>query len=103
MKRAIIIVIDSLGIGAAEDCAEFNDVKTCNTICNVANFVDGLNMPNFERFGLGNLAAIEGIIKADCKCWNYERNIKRQMHDNRTLGNGRARFGKAFQNLPKRF
>lgn len=63
MKRAIIIVIDSLGIGAAEDCAEFNDVKTCNTICNVANFVDGLNMPNFERFGLGNLAAIEGINK----------------------------------------
>ena len=40
MKRAIIIVIDSLGIGAAEDYAEFNDVATCNTICNVA----GINL-----------------------------------------------------------
>lgn len=63
MKRAIIIVIDSLGIGAAEDYAEFNDVATCNTICNVAKAVNGLNMPNFEHFGLGNLATIKGINK----------------------------------------
>ena len=63
MKRAIIIVIDSLGIGAAEDYAEFNDVATCNTICNVAKAVNGLDMPNFEHFGLGNLATIEGINK----------------------------------------
>lgn len=63
MKRAIIIVIDSLGIGAAEDYAEFNDVATCNTICNVAKAVNGLSMPNFEHFGLGNLATIKGINK----------------------------------------
>ena len=65
MKRAIIIVIDSLGIGAMDDYAEFNDVKTCNTICNVANAVNGLKMPNFEQFGLGNLATIKGIDKIE--------------------------------------
>ncbi len=63
MKRAIVIVIDSLGIGAMDDYAEFNDVKTCNTICNVAKAVNGLKMPNFEHLGLGNLATIQGINK----------------------------------------
>lgn len=63
MKRAIIVVIDSLGIGAMDDYAEFNDVKTCNTICNVAKAVCGLKMPNLEKMGLGNLATIEGLNK----------------------------------------
>ena len=34
-KRAIIIVIDSMGIGAMNDCAEFGDIKECNTLKNV--------------------------------------------------------------------
>ena len=71
MKRAIIIVIDSLGIGAMDDYAEFNDVKTCNTICNVANAVNGLKMPNFEHFGLGNLATIKGIDKIENPIASY--------------------------------
>ena len=33
-KRAIVLVIDSLGIGAMDDCAEFGDEKTCNTLKN---------------------------------------------------------------------
>ena len=31
-KRAIIIVIDSMGIGALPDCAEFGDSEKCNTL-----------------------------------------------------------------------
>lgn len=35
-KRAIIIVIDSMGIGAMDDAVEFNDDNTVNTLCNLA-------------------------------------------------------------------
>ena len=35
MKRAIIIVIDSMGIGAMPDCKDFNDTPECNTLRNV--------------------------------------------------------------------
>ena len=34
-KRAIIIVIDSMGIGALPDCKEFGDTEKCNTLKNV--------------------------------------------------------------------
>ena len=40
-KRAIIIVIDSMGIGALPDCADFGDVPECNTLKNVCAFNKG--------------------------------------------------------------
>ena len=44
-KRAIIIVIDSMGIGALPDCAEFGDIPECNTLKNVCAFNKGLDVP----------------------------------------------------------
>ena len=46
MKRAIILVIDSMGIGAMPDCKEFNDVPECNTLANICKFNKGLSLPN---------------------------------------------------------
>ncbi len=63
MKRAIVIVIDSMGIGAMPDHAQYLDSADCNTLCNVAKSVNGLNCPNFYKLGLGNLADIMGIEK----------------------------------------
>ena len=61
MKRAIIVVIDSMGIGAMPDYAEFNDVKECNTLKNVCAFNKGLNAPNMAKLGLGRIQEFEGI------------------------------------------
>lgn len=61
MKRAIIVVIDSMGIGAMPDCKEYNDVYECNTLKNVAQFCGGLNMPNLQKLGLGNIQECAGI------------------------------------------
>ena len=36
MKRAIVIVVDSMGIGALPDAAEFGDDLSCNTVVNLA-------------------------------------------------------------------
>ena len=63
MKRAIVIVIDSMGIGAMSDCREYGDIPECNTLCNVAKYSGGLNAPNLYKMGLGNLADIKGIEK----------------------------------------
>ncbi len=62
-KRAIIIVIDSMGIGAMDDAAEFNDDLSVNTLCNLAKKAGGLNVTNFEKMGLGNIKDIFGIKK----------------------------------------
>ena len=60
MKRAIIIVIDSMGIGAMPDAPEYGDVMECNTLKNVAKANNGLNIPNLRKLGLCNLCEVEG-------------------------------------------
>ena len=61
MKRAIIVVIDSMGIGAMPDHEEFNDVKECNTLKNVCAFNKGIKAPNMAKLGLGKIQEFEGI------------------------------------------
>ena len=70
-KRAIIIVIDSMGIGALPDCAEFNDVPECNTLRNVCAFNKGLDLPALEALGLGNIQDFEGIEKTSTPIGQY--------------------------------
>lgn len=62
-KRAIVIVIDSMGIGALSDCAEFGDSEKCNTLKNVCEFNNGLDVPALEALGLGNIQDFQGIEK----------------------------------------
>ena len=64
MKRAIIMVIDSMGIGAMPDCEEFGDIKECNTLRNVCAFNKGLDVPSLELLGLGNIQ--EKTLKILC-------------------------------------
>ena len=61
--RAIIMVIDSMGIGAMPDCRDFGDIPECNTLKHVCEFNKGLNVPNLEKLGLGLLGDFEGIKK----------------------------------------
>jgi len=60
-KRAIVVVIDSMGIGALPDAEDFNDSLEVNTIKNISLKENGINAPNFEKFGMGNLDNIVGI------------------------------------------
>ena len=60
-RRAIIMVIDSMGIGAMPDHAEFGDIAECNTLRNVCRFNGGLDLPVMEAMGLGNIQNFEGI------------------------------------------
>ncbi len=63
--KAIIMVIDSMGIGAMDDCAAFGDIPECNTLGHVCEYNDGLNVPNMEALGLGNLGDFKGIKKVE--------------------------------------
>lgn len=65
MKRAIVVVIDSMGCGAMPDAEEFNDLPTCNTLAHVAKANNGLHVPNLEKMGFGNIIDIEGVKKVD--------------------------------------
>ncbi|MCH7947753.1 MAG: phosphopentomutase [candidate division Zixibacteria bacterium] len=63
-KRAIILVIDACGVGELPDAADYGDIGSA-TIPNVARAVGGLNMPNCQKLGLGNIVEIEGVPPAE--------------------------------------
>lgn len=63
MKRVTIIVLDSVGAGELPDAHLYGD-EGSNTLGNVAKAVGGLNMPNCQRLGLGNIIPIEGVDPA---------------------------------------
>jgi phosphopentomutase len=59
MSRACVIVLDGVGAGALPDADRFGD-EGSNTLGNVARAVGGLDLPNMEALGLGNVATLEG-------------------------------------------
>ncbi|SCH83502.1 phosphopentomutase [Romboutsia sp. Marseille-P6047] len=61
-NRVFLIVLDSVGIGELEDAKEYGDVGA-NTLCNLANKVGGIKLPNLQKMGLGNIACIKGVEK----------------------------------------
>ncbi len=71
MKRAIVVVIDSMGIGAMPDSIEFGDDASVNTLCNLAKANNGINVPNFEKMGLGNIKDIVGVKKTETPTAEY--------------------------------
>ena len=71
MKRAIVVVIDSMGIGAMPDCREFNDIPECNTLANICKYNKGLNLPNMAKLGLGNIQDFEGVPKESAPIGQY--------------------------------
>jgi len=72
-KRAILIVLDSAGIGALPDAADFGDVGA-NTICNIYEKRGYLNVPNMRKLGLAHIDGCrlpkeeDELIGSFCKC-----------------------------------
>ena len=63
-RRATVVVLDGLGAGNAPDAASFGD-EGANTLANTARAVGGLDAPNLQRLGLGNVERIEGVPPAE--------------------------------------
>jgi len=57
--RAFVIVLDSVGIGAAPDAADYGDDGSY-TLGHTADTVGGLNLPIMQSYGLGNIPGITG-------------------------------------------
>jgi phosphopentomutase len=59
-RRAIILVLDGVGVGAAPDAAAYGDTGS-DTLGNLARALGGLSLPNLAAAGLGNVAPIDGV------------------------------------------
>lgn len=68
--RAVLIVIDALGVGEMPDAALYGDIGS-NSLGNTARAVGGLRLPNLGRLGLGCITEVEGVppVAEPCALW----------------------------------
>ena len=59
-KRIFLLICDSLGIGNGQDASSYDD-EGANTLKHICDACNGLDIPNLEGLGLGNLGDFEGI------------------------------------------
>lgn len=64
MKNFFIIILDGVGIGELPDAGDYGD-KGSNTLGNISKVLNGINLPNLEKMGLGNIEKINGLNKID--------------------------------------
>jgi len=70
LNNFIVVVLDSVGIGEMPDAEKYGD-KGSDTLGNMAKKLGGLNLPNLQKFGLGNINPILGVEPAEAPLASY--------------------------------
>ena len=63
-NRIFTIVMDSLGVGALPDAADYGDVGT-DTLGHIANYRDEFNIPNLQKIGMANLHPLKQVAPVE--------------------------------------
>ncbi|ACV62882.1 phosphopentomutase [Desulfofarcimen acetoxidans DSM 771] len=84
-RRVLLIVLDSVGIGELSDAGLYGD-NGSNTLANIAQAVNGLNLPNLAAMGLGNIADIQGVLPAALPSGAYGKMAEKSKGKDTTTG-----------------
>ncbi|MFZ0591516.1 MAG: phosphopentomutase [Bryobacteraceae bacterium] len=68
-QRVILIVLDSVGIGAMPDAEAYGDLGS-DTLGNIASH-RALRLPNLVKLGLANIRSLEGLDAVEHPCGAY--------------------------------
>lgn len=63
-KRIFAIVIDSLGVGALPDAAEYGDAGT-DTLGHISQYRDEFAIPNLQKLGMANLHPLKQVAAVE--------------------------------------
>jgi phosphopentomutase len=87
VDRVIVIVLDSVGVGALPDAADYGPQDPLsNTLANTARAVGGLVLPHLARLGLGNIVQVQGVLPAGAPAGAYGRMAERSKGKDTTTG-----------------
>jgi len=85
MKRAIVIIIDGIGVGELPDAGKYGDHGS-DTLGNLSRSVKGLRLPNLEAMGLGYIHEIQGIGRPDFPIASFGKLAERSPGKDSTTG-----------------
>ncbi|MCX7786026.1 MAG: phosphopentomutase [candidate division WOR-3 bacterium] len=69
-KRAIILLLDGVGVGELPDAHLYND-QGSNTLKNLSEKIQNFHLPNLEKLGLGNIIEIQGVKRIESSLASY--------------------------------
>lgn len=85
MKRVILIVLDSVGIGELPDANLYGDIGS-NTLGNIALKYPNLNIPNLTKLGLGNIDPNNTLPKTETPMAAFGKAAERSAGKDTTTG-----------------
>jgi len=85
MNRVILIVLDSVGIGALPDAHAYHDVGS-NTLGNIAKHYPALHLPNLTAMGLGNIDPANALKKTDTPTAAFGKAMEQSAGKDTTTG-----------------
>jgi phosphopentomutase len=85
IKRVILIVLDSVGIGELPDAHLYND-QGSNTLGNIARYYPALSLPNLCQMGLGNIDSNNILAKTNTATASYGKAIEQSAGKDTTTG-----------------
>jgi phosphopentomutase len=71
-RRVILIVMDSVGIGAMPDAAKYDD-EGASTLNHISQYASSLSLPNLCKIGLSNIAGVRIDHTEEKSCGAYAR------------------------------
>ena len=69
-QRIFTIVLDSLGVGAMPDAAEYGDAG-CDTLGHIAARTENFKIPNLQKLGMANLHQLQGVAPLEAPLARY--------------------------------
>ncbi len=85
INRVVLIVLDSVGIGALPDAHEYND-EGSNTLGNIAKLYSALQLPNLTSLGLGNIDPSNALAKTNAPIAAFGKAIEQSVGKDTTTG-----------------
>jgi phosphopentomutase len=85
VSRVILIILDSVGIGALPDAGSYGD-EGSDTLGNTARAVGGIHLPNLRKLGLGNIHPVLGVPAETKPLAAYGRMAEMSVGKDTTIG-----------------
>ncbi len=71
-KRVFVVVLDSVGVGAMPDSAQYGDIAV-DTLGHIAAAHPNLNIPNLQKLGIANLHPLQGVAPVEHPLAHYAK------------------------------
>lgn len=84
-KRVILMILDSVGVGALPDSEKYGDVGV-NTLNNIAKNVEKFEIPNLVSMGIGNLEGITHLPGTEHAIGSFGRSMEVSNGKDTTMG-----------------